>query len=373
MHKYLLDHPSFRRFPVDFTELRDLVEKFDNRKPRTTATKISAKSSASKGKGKATQREAADNDDNDNDNDELTGEGNDSDHVKRTKLQKSLHQLGITQENFLSEVDKIRESMKKFPFTQNERTTPHYGTRVVTTGGLTWNPESKKYKRDWATVAIVSALEVTIVGKYRASLLNTKNCQGACVLRGIFAEKLREKTQPNYTQHPVTGEMMATYSWTFPDNIEVTDGLDVVEVANVQDNASVAASKLSPPLQSPKPSQQRKIKPRAYDAKMVQARVPAQEVPAKEPKLIVAQLVSDLENNRYLHSFNPGVPPRTLETMAHVAISMLARVRLYTLPSSPPRLAHKYCTSYSPTFSCFSNAIDPIPLTVRFLFIRSCM
>ena len=258
MHKYLLDHPSLRSSPVDFTELRDMVKEFDERKSRLTATSASIKSSTSKGKGKgrkAVQLEAADNDD------ELTGYGNDSDPVKRTKSQKLFLQLGITQAKFLNEVDKIRESMKDFPFTQNDRVASHYSRRVVTTGGLTWNPESKRYKRDWESVAIAGALEVNIVGKYRSLLLKTKRCPGACILRGIFVEKLTEKTQPIIMELPVTGEELVKQSWTFPDNIEVTDDLDVVEVVNVWDNTSHP----SLPLQSPQPSQKRKVKPRVHD------------------------------------------------------------------------------------------------------------
>lgn len=337
---------------MDMAEFKVWVEREDKRQPRDTSKRKSAKEATLKnaGKGKARVKPTAiDSEDEVEDvdgHDKPTIDGNfgNKDRVKQTPATRLLDAVGLTKSEFLCQVISVRASMKDFPFTELHRKTPHYRTRVITTGGLTWNPVSQNFKRDYAPVAIATVLECATVHTYRAKFLNTKACRGACVLRGILLEKLMEKSKSVVRENSLTGKNEIIQHWEFPDRLEVTLELDAPEVIDL--DADAVTLPVNPSSQPSGSSLTRPIKPRAYDAEsMLQVRLAPKAIgPEKEKKdkrSIVEQFVHTLEKNRWLLSQEPGVPQGTIESLANIAISILALVRLPSHSTLAPRIADR--------------------------------
>jgi len=371
MQEYLSENTNFRKHPVDFPEYKKWVEVLDAKKARDVPTRKSAKvaNQKNKGKRKALPTDPSnvnpedvdvEDDGGDCDGDGDYGKDGRNAGAHRSPGMKLLNALGMTKEVFLTRMSAVRTFMKDhFPFGLPHRSSDLYSKRIVTTGGLTWNPDSLNYKRDYAPVAICAILEVAIVETYRSKLLNTKACRGACVLRGILADRLTDKSISAIRFNPTKLKTEMCGHWAYTDLLAVKvelDGLsEVIDIdIDTDANANAPGPQPAPPSASPlqldgyqPPAAslpQPKIRPKAYNAtSMSQVRQAAQTTNGKlaaqkKKKLpMVAELVDYLEKNKFLHCSHSKAPPGTVETLASFAISIIAKVRL---PSRLPPHVH---------------------------------
>lgn len=313
MQKYINDHPTLRELPVGFLEFREIVKVHDEKASSKTATRRSAKRGASKNAASVPLVEGNDDDD-------------DSDGIRRSPAQELLHRLRLSQGEFLTQLNHIRGFMKDFPFSNSDRVDPDFGKRVLTTGGLVWNPKTHCPDRDWAPISICATLECALVPLYRPDLLNNKNCEGACYLRKLFMKKLAEKSRALVAQDPKTTHKETVKTWKFADQLEVK------EDANRAIPVGFDSSQPSQPSRSSQSSQPSRtspqlIKPKVYDANaMMHAREVAKQVCGKTKKSQVFQFVENLEKNQYLFCSDTDVPTGTMETLAHFCITVLAEV-----------------------------------------------
>jgi hypothetical protein len=162
---------------------------------------------------------------------------------------------------------------------------------MATMSGLSWNENSKSIGRDWITVATVLTIETALVQTYRKLLLDA--CPGARALRFDLRSNLKSATPPYKLQQP--GQRPTTLTnWDYPDNI------------------------------APNPNDTSETK--VYNADELNTRFRQLESGGVKKNDPIRDWVLRTEKDKRLLCSSESAPKGALESLAHHAITTLARV-----------------------------------------------
>jgi hypothetical protein len=270
MALYLVTIPTARDIPVNLSAFDALVKAM---RKATEATSSKSK----KGKDKAVDVEDA--------------------MVATSEL---LEVVGWSHDKFFYSYRKLLSFMNSnYPFKSEHRLNPDLGTVLVTTSGLTWNPDSQNKVRDYNNIAIVATLETAIIPAYRKDLL--RHCVLACAMRRDMHETMTDCASPSRRQ---TADRVMSKVWFFPDGIPP----EFEEDAGLSDGSKEM------------------IHPDTMYADVEQVHL----ADAKKKKDTVTNLIMGLLKNSLLLCREPGVAPGTVESSAYHHIVGLHQARMST-------------------------------------------
>lgn len=398
---------ELRNHPVDFTEWKKITERLTKKKEladkakkaqghsQTQSQAEGSISSRVRNKKSDTQSVTFEKDGGNNSDKEGSDDELDSDNstIRKQNAESLLRKLKLKEAEFFDEWSMNMAHMKLFPFDdKTHRISARMNTRLITVGGLIWNTDSKNYGRDWSGTATAATLEALFIVTYRPTLLNTKKCEGACILRRAIFDTLA-KFSTQVSKATDDNRFTLESEWAFPDGMEIkveddnddggqqpidVDVADTIDVdgdgpepihvdddddmEGVTEDGVVGSTKRS---SAPQPSSaaasktQQKSKLKSYDAKAIgQAlrSVHAATAPKPKPKKIpipsFAEVVEYLERLPLVACSHPRARPGTIETLVHNLITPIfevGRARLLSLETFSYRFTPRsvlFCSDY---------------------------
>ena len=406
MEVYLLNNKSFqelRNFPVNFIEFKKITDRLLKEKEATEKAKKAQAQTQPKAGGSVSSRTRNNNSnrrrtvsfalspttdaaasgassnngadrcadpDNDADDEFQSDKGDDSSKdsfafIRRFKL---------TEKRFFDLWFLSMTHMKQFPFDDKKhRLSDRMNDRLITAGGLTWNKDSRYFRRDWSGIATAATLEALLIDTYRPALLNSKNCPGAYNLRNALFDLLA-KNSNRVLKETDEGHPFFESEWSFADGVanvladddedlqiqspRAVDDLDDAMQGVAEDGGADFASQAtaSRPIsttasagnrQPSKPKRQ-SYNPSDMNLALTTARAgaetPVPRATAKSKKTSVkakvkssvkttlsdlsfTELIEMLEKHPLLASSHPKARSGTIETLAHDCITILFEVR----------------------------------------------
>ena len=284
-----------------------------------------------------------------------------------------IRKFKLTEKRFFDLWSLNMTHMKKFPFDEKEdRLSDRMNDRLITAGGLTWNKDSRYFRRDWSGIATAAALEALFIDTYRPALLNSKNCPGAYNLRNALFDLLA-KNSNRVMKETDDGRPFFESEWSFADGVAnvladddedlqlqsptaVDDPDDAMQGVTADGGADSArrvtasqsiSAAASAGNRQPSKSKRPSYNPSDMNLALTTARAGAEtpmpratgkskNAPVKRPKASVkttltdlsfTELIEMLEKHPLLASSHPKARSGTIETLAHDCITILFEVR----------------------------------------------
>jgi hypothetical protein len=220
-----------------------------------------------------------------------------------------LNSLGTTLDEFETQCSDVVKAMILNHKEYIKRTHKDFHIRLIASGGLLWNKDSKNRPRDYLIAAIATVLESHEVPRYRPQLL--EKSPGAKILRKELSDYLFSIAKTNFVK---TSPLQAP-----PDeNAGVTQPGDAGEVPDYETLKEWTFADLLEVESGPF----KKINI-AYGAYQLKLTVSSENAKANEENI---RTINTLAKSEFLQCSEHGVKKGTLETLAYDAINVLNNV-----------------------------------------------
>lgn len=249
--------------------------------------------------------------------------------------------LGTTLDEFASRCNEVVKAMSSNHTEYRKRMHAEFFIRLIATGGLTWNKDSKNRGRDYLLAATAAVLESHFVPMYRPELLKVSG--GAKILRKELGDYLLSIAKSNYVEREADENMQvddddapapeheSVTQWVFADQLEVDSG----PFKKQRLNAGAIQAKLDMSTSSAKEYDQ--------NARMIQKIVKSDAVACFSPDAkkgtvetaaYIAMNALHIVSGMSCHYFEPGVLMNILRQITHLKMAREKFVKSGGLPEA---------------------------------------